>query len=102
MWRVLWRRRDFDASAPSARRARRSPIPIQRQVSSDDRGQVGGIEALPFGLLVFVVGALLVANTWAVVDASVSLVECCKPIPSSHWLRAGVGLRTTAFAGRSV
>ena len=30
-----------------------------------DRGQVGGIEVLPFGLLVFVVGTLLVANVWA-------------------------------------
>ncbi len=27
------------------------------------------MEALPFGLLVFVVGSLLVANAWAVVDA---------------------------------
>ena len=34
-----------------------------------DAGQVGGIEVLPFGLLVFVVGSLLVANAWAVVDA---------------------------------
>ena len=34
-----------------------------------DAGQVGGIEALPFGLLIFVVGALLIANAWAVVDA---------------------------------
>ena len=34
-----------------------------------DRGQVGGMEALPFGLLVFVLGALLIANAWAVVDA---------------------------------
>lgn len=34
-----------------------------------DRGQVGGIEALPFGLLLFVVGTLLIANAWAVVDA---------------------------------
>lgn len=34
-----------------------------------DRGQVGGIEALPFGLLIFVVGSLLIANAWAVVDA---------------------------------
>jgi hypothetical protein len=30
---------------------------------------VGGIEALPFGLLIFVVGGLLIANAWAVVDA---------------------------------
>jgi hypothetical protein len=34
-----------------------------------DRGQVGGIEAIPFGLLVFVAGSLLIANAWAVVDA---------------------------------
>lgn len=34
-----------------------------------DRGQVGGIEALPFGLLIFVLGTLLIANAWAVVDA---------------------------------
>jgi len=37
-----------------------------------DAGQVGGIEALPFGLLVFVVGGLLVANAWAVVDAKLA------------------------------
>lgn len=34
-----------------------------------DRGQVGGIEAIPFGLLLFVLGTLLIANAWAVVDA---------------------------------
>lgn len=34
-----------------------------------DRGQIGGIEALPFGLLIFVLGSLLIANAWAVVDA---------------------------------
>jgi len=34
-----------------------------------DRGQVAGIEAIPFGLLVLTVGILVVAHTWAVVDA---------------------------------
>lgn len=34
-----------------------------------DEGMVGGLEVLPFGVLTFVVGALLVANAWAVVDA---------------------------------
>ncbi len=34
-----------------------------------ERGQVAGIEALPFGLLVFVVGTLLIVNIWGVVDA---------------------------------
>ena len=37
--------------------------------ATGDAGQVGGIEALPFGLLIFVVGTLLIANAWAVVDA---------------------------------
>jgi hypothetical protein len=36
---------------------------------SGDRGQIAGFEAVPFGLLVFAVGGLLVAHTWAVVDA---------------------------------
>jgi hypothetical protein len=34
-----------------------------------DAGQVGGIEAIPFGLLIFVIGTLLIANAWAVIDA---------------------------------
>jgi hypothetical protein len=40
-----------------------------RRRARGDAGQVGGIEALPFGLLIFVVGTLLIANAWAVVDA---------------------------------
>jgi hypothetical protein len=35
---------------------------------SDDTGQMGGIEALPFCVLIFVAGSLLIANAWAVVD----------------------------------
>jgi len=34
-----------------------------------DAGQVAGIEAVPFGLLVLTIGVLVVAHTWAVVDA---------------------------------
>jgi hypothetical protein len=34
-----------------------------------EAGQVGGIEALPFGVLIFVLGSILIANAWAVVDA---------------------------------
>jgi hypothetical protein len=39
----------------------------------DEAGQVAGIEALPFGLLTFVVGALLIANAWAVIDAKMAV-----------------------------
>lgn len=38
-------------------------------IRGGERGQVAGIEALPFGLLVFVAGALLLVNIWGVVDA---------------------------------
>ena len=38
----------------------------------DERGQMGGAEAIPFGILVFVVGALLIANVWGVIDAKLA------------------------------
>ncbi|HEX2042037.1 MAG TPA: hypothetical protein VHF24_05300 [Acidimicrobiales bacterium] len=44
----------------------------------DEAGQVAGIEAVPFGLLVFVVGALLVSNVWAVVDAKTTVAAAAR------------------------
>src|SRR4051794_6532769 len=38
----------------------------------DQRGQAGGVEALAFGVLVFVVGTLFVANVWSAVDAKLA------------------------------
>lgn len=38
-----------------------------------ERGAVGGVEVLPFGLLVFVSLTLLIANLWAVVDAKIAV-----------------------------
>lgn len=43
----------------------------------DESGQ-GGIEALPLGLLVFVVGALLIANAWAVIDAKLAVSSAAR------------------------
>ena len=40
---------------------------------TDDAGQVGGIEVLPFGVLIFVVGSLLVVNAWAVIDCKLAV-----------------------------
>jgi hypothetical protein len=45
---------------------------------STERGQAGGIEALPFGVLIFVVGALLVASAWAVVDTKLAVVSAAR------------------------
>lgn len=44
----------------------------------DDRGFAGGIEALPFGVLIFVVGSLLVTNAWAVVDAKMAVTASAR------------------------
>jgi hypothetical protein len=43
-----------------------------------ERGFVGGIEVLPFGLLVFVTGALLIVNAWAVVDAKLAVTDAAR------------------------
>lgn len=50
---------------PVPRRLARAPVPIVRS----DRGQAGGVEVLPFGLLVFVALTLVLVNLWAVIDA---------------------------------
>ena len=38
-------------------------------MTRDEAGQVGGLEAVVFGVLVFVVGTLVVVNAWGVIDA---------------------------------
>lgn len=55
---------------------------------------VGGIEALPFGILVFVVGALLVANAWAVVDAKLA-VDAAARQATRHYVESD-GAETAA------
>ena len=41
-------------------------------------GVVGGVEALPFGVLVFVVGSLIVVNAWGVVDAKMAVASAAR------------------------
>jgi hypothetical protein len=76
-----------------------------------DAGQVGGIEALPFGLLLFVVGSLLVANAWAVVDAKFAtdaaareavrvFVEADPEMSNPVGAAVGAGLDALAAHGR--
>lgn len=43
-----------------------------------ERGQVAGIEALPFGVLVFVIGTLLVTNVWGVIDAKMAATSAAR------------------------
>lgn len=68
----------------------------------DERGQVGGLEAIPFGLLVLLVGALLLAAAWAVVDAKLAVVsaarEAARTYVEADSADAGVDAGTAAAA----
>jgi Flp pilus assembly protein TadG len=44
----------------------------------DERGQVGGIEAVAFGTLVFVLGLLVIVNAWAVVDSKLAAAAAAR------------------------
>lgn len=43
-----------------------------------ERGVVGGFEAIPFGVLVFVIGTLVIVNAWAVVDAKLAVTTASR------------------------
>jgi len=44
----------------------------------DERGQIGGVESLSFGVLIFVLGMLGAASAWAVVDAKVAATSAAR------------------------
>lgn len=50
---------------------------LLRRFAAED-GVVGGLEVLPFGVLVFVVGTLIVVNAWGVVDAKMSVATAAR------------------------
>ena len=51
---------------------------IVRPPRRGERGQIGGIEVLPFGVLIFVAGSLLLANAWAVIDAKLAATAAAR------------------------
>ena len=55
------------------RQLRQLAARLADQLRADERGQVGGVEMLLGGVLVFVAGTLLVVNAWAVVDARMTV-----------------------------
>ena len=68
-----------DAARPAAHRLAKA-IRFVR----DDRGAVGNIEVLPFGVLVFVIGSLLITNAWAVVDARMAVSAAAREATRSY------------------
>ena len=76
-------------------------IPILRRARwRDDAGQFAGIEAIPFGVLVFVVGSLLIANAWAVVDAKLAVSSAAREATRTY-VEAGPDLDAAAATARA-
>jgi hypothetical protein len=44
----------------------------------DESGQLGGLEGLAFGVLVFVIGTLVVVNAWAVIDSKLAAASAAR------------------------
>lgn len=66
----------------------------------DESGQLAGIEAVPFGLLVFVVGVLLVANAWAVIDAKMAVAGAAREAARAY-VEAPPGADAMALADQA-
>lgn len=45
---------------------------------ADEGGQIGGVEGVVFGVLVFVLGTLVVANAWGVIDAKMAAASAAR------------------------
>ena len=44
----------------------------------DERGALGGLEGLAFGVLIFAFGTLLVVNAWAMVDGKLAAITAAR------------------------
>ncbi|MEM8708073.1 MAG: hypothetical protein AAGE98_16540 [Actinomycetota bacterium] len=54
------------------------PTPAHRGRLRGDRGQVGGIEVLPFGFFIFISLTLFLVNVWGVVDAKLAVTSASR------------------------
>lgn len=46
--------------------------------SQNDRGAIGGVEGMAFGVLVFVFGMLMVVNAWAVINGKLAATAAAR------------------------
>ncbi len=65
-------------AAPPPRRDAAQSMCCSAGRRPDEAGFVGGFEGLLFGLLLFVVGTLLVANAWAVIDTKAAAEDAAR------------------------
>lgn len=78
---------------------------IRARHPSAQHGVIGGVEVLPFGFLVFVAGALLITNAWAVIDAKMAVNAAAREAGRAYVEgddRAGAEASAAAAALRSM
>lgn len=46
---------------------------LKQALTADEQGQIGGLEGLVLGILVFVVGTLVIVDSWGVIDAKLTV-----------------------------
>jgi hypothetical protein len=68
---------------------RKSVLERRRQVDRgssqhDERGAIGGLEGLAFGVLLFAFGTLMVVNAWAVVDGKMTASAAAREATRSY------------------
>jgi hypothetical protein len=68
-----------------------------RRPTWDERGQVGGVEGLFFGVAVFVLGTLVVANAWGVIDAKMAASSAAREATRS-FVESSAGSTAGALA----
>jgi hypothetical protein len=73
-----------------------TPLGLRRR---GERGQAGGMEVLPFGLLIFIGGALLITNIWGVVDSKFATDAAARE--AARWVVEAAGQATSADALRA-
>lgn len=52
--------------------SRDAGLPMEGHRGRGEEGQVGGVEGMVFGVLIFMLGVLVVANAWGVIDAKMA------------------------------
>ena len=52
--------------------------PLSKWPRQDEAGQLGGLEALVFGILIFILGTLVIVNAWAVIDVKMQLAGAAR------------------------
>jgi len=75
-------------------------VSATRSCCPDERGQIGGVEALSFGVLILVLGVLGLESAWAVVDTKVAAASAAREASRSFVESDGSATAWAAAARR--